>query len=89
MAKVLKVTAGRAHIRLEGDSAGGEIDLGKIEGIETGATADQTGAEIQVAILALTEAERVLISSEPTEGSKKVFKVYLNEDGDLVVISEE
>jgi len=55
----------------------------KLSGIEDNATADQTGAEIQTAVLALDDADRVLVGSEPTSGKKKVYGLVINASGNI------
>lgn len=60
----------------------------KLSGIEAGATADQTGAEVQTAILALTDADRVLVGSQPQTGEKKIYGIHRNAAGNLEMDSE-
>ena len=55
----------------------------KLTGIEAGATADQTGAEMQTAIMALADADRKLIGSEPVSGKKKVYGIVINAAGNI------
>ena len=55
----------------------------KLTGIEASATADQTGAEIQGSLLALADPVRLLISSEPQSGQKKIYKLHINASGNL------
>ena len=55
----------------------------KLSGIEAGATADQTGAEVQSAIIALADADRVLIGSVPLTGEKKVYGIHINASGNI------
>ncbi len=55
----------------------------KLSGIEAGATADQTGAEVQAAIIALADADRVLIGSVPLTGEKKVYSIHINAAGNI------
>ena len=80
--------------KLDGIAAGAQVnpaDLAaldstaatKLSGIEAGATADQTGAEVQTAILALADADRVLIGSEPVTGEYKIYGVHRNAAGVL------
>lgn len=55
----------------------------KLSSIEDSATADQTGAEIQTAVLALDDADRVLVGSEPLSGEKKVYGLHFNAAGNV------
>jgi len=55
----------------------------KLTGIEENATADQTGIEIQTAILGLDDGDRVLIGSEPQTGEKKVYGIHINAAGHI------
>lgn len=50
---------------------------------EDGATADQTGAEVQTAVLGLDDGDRVLVGSEPQTGEKKVYGVHINASGHI------
>ena len=55
----------------------------KLSGIEENATADQTGLEMQTAIVGLDDADRVLIGSEPQTGEKKVYGIHINAAGNI------
>lgn len=55
----------------------------KLSGIEEEATIDQTGEEIQGTLLALADPIRVLISSEPQSGQKKIYGLHVNTSGNL------
>lgn len=55
----------------------------KLSGIETGATADQTGTEMQTAILGLSDSVRKIVASEPTSGKKKVYGLVVNASGNI------
>lgn len=55
----------------------------KLSGIEDNASADQTGAEIRDAILALADAERKIIVSNPTSGQKATFRIAEHNDGTI------
>lgn len=55
----------------------------KLSGIEEDATADQTGTEMQTAIVGLADGDRVLIGSEPQTGEKKVYGVHINAAGNI------
>ena len=57
----------------------------KLTGIETGATADQTGAEVQTAILGLSDANRLLIKSDPAVGEFWVKNIQRDSTGKLDV----
>ncbi len=57
----------------------------KLTGIETGATADQTGAEVQTAILGLADADRLLIKTAPTTGEFRIVSVQRDATGKLDV----
>ena len=50
----------------------------KLTGIETGATADQTGAEIQTAIVGLADADRKVMVSNPLTGEFKIYGIHRN-----------
>lgn len=50
---------------------------------EDGATADQTGAEMQTAIVGLDDADRVLIGSEPLTGEKQIYGLHINASGNI------
>lgn len=53
----------------------------KLAGIEDGATADMTGAEIRDVIVALPEATRKLIITDPTTGQFKVLSIERDSAG--------
>jgi len=55
----------------------------KLTGIEDSATADQTGAEIQTAVLALADGDRVLVGSEPLSGEKRIYGIHINASGHI------
>ena len=56
---------------------------------EAGATADQTGLEMQTDIVGLADADRVLIGSEPLSGEKKIYGIHRNAAGSLELDSED
>ena len=60
----------------------------KLSGIEVGATADQTGLEMQEGILNLPDNEQVLVPSEIVGTSGKIVNIY-NDGADLIVVSME
>lgn len=55
----------------------------KLAGVEEGAKADQSGAEIRDAIVALGDTERKLVVTEPQPGEFKVIGVHRNAAGNL------
>jgi len=55
----------------------------KLSGIEAGATADQTGAEVQTAILGLSDSVRKLIKTSPTTGEFTVLNIQRDATGKL------
>ncbi len=57
----------------------------KLGTIETNATADQTGAEMRDAIVALTDATRKIIISSPVSTQFKVIAVQRDATGKLAV----
>ena len=80
--------------KLTGVEAGAEVnpaDLAaldpsqntKLNGIEEDATADQTGAEIRDAVVALGDTERKIVITEPQSGEFKVIGVHRNAAGNL------
>lgn len=50
---------------------------------ETGATLDQTGAEIRDSVVALGDTERKILITEPETGEMKVISVHRNAAGNL------
>jgi len=55
----------------------------KLSGVEDNATADQTGLEMQSAIVGLDDGDRVLVGSEPQTGEKKVYGIHINASGNI------
>jgi len=55
----------------------------KLTDIEDEATADQTGAEVRDAIVALGDTERKIVITEPQTGEFKVIGVHRNAAGNL------
>jgi hypothetical protein len=53
----------------------------KLAGIETGATADQTAAEVRDAIVGLSDDTRQIVISRPTTGQFKVYAIQKHSDG--------
>ena len=57
----------------------------KLTGIEASATADQTGAEIQTAVLGLADADRKLVKTDPQTGEFTVLAIQRDAAGKLDV----
>lgn len=55
----------------------------KLGTVESNATADQTGAEIQTSILALSDADRLLIKTDPATGEFYVLNLQRDAAGKL------
>lgn len=55
----------------------------KLSGVEANATADQSGAEIQNAILGLADADRRLIKTDPGTGEFYVLNLQRDANGKL------
>lgn len=55
----------------------------KLTGIEDSATADQTGAEVQTAVLGLSDADRKLIKTDPQTGEFTVLSIQRKASGNL------
>lgn len=55
----------------------------KLGGIEDNATADQTGAEVQTAVLGLSDADRKLIKTDPQAGEFTVLSIQRKSTGNL------
>lgn len=55
----------------------------KLTGIEDSATADQTGAEIQTAVMGLADATRKIMVSNPLTGEYKIYGVHRNAAGNI------
>ncbi|MBA7506208.1 hypothetical protein ES706_04889 [subsurface metagenome] len=55
----------------------------KLTGIEDEAKADQSGAEIRDAVIALGDTERKIVITEPQSGEFKVTGVHRNAAGNL------
>lgn len=80
--------------KLAGIDAGAEVnpaDLAaldpaqntKLNGIEEDATADQTGAEMRDAVVALADTERKILVTAPETGEFKVVDVHRNAAGNM------
>lgn len=61
----------------------------KLTGIEADAKDDQTGAEIQVAIMGLSDPERKIVASEPQSGEHKIYGIHRNAAGNIEYEHEE
>jgi hypothetical protein len=57
----------------------------KLSGVETGATADQTGLEVRDLIVGLTDADRKIVITDPTTGQYKVLAIHRDAAGKLEV----
>jgi hypothetical protein len=57
----------------------------KLGGVEAGATADQTGAEVRDLIVALSDADRKIVITDPTSGQYKVISVERDSAGKLKI----
>lgn len=60
-----------------------ETELTKLAGIEAGAEVNPSGLEMQTAIVAIADADRVLVGSEPVTGQKKVYGIAINASGNI------
>ena len=80
--------------KLSGIDAGAEVnpaDLAdldsaaatKLGGIEDGAKDDQTGAEMVTAIVAVPEADRQVVVTDPAATEHKIYAVHRNAAGEL------
>jgi len=61
----------------------------KLGTIEDSATADQTAAEVQAAILAQADADIGLMAVSASTGEKKVYAVHINASGNLEADNED
>ncbi len=89
-----------AATKLSGIATGAEVnpaDLAaldstqdtKLNGIDTGATVDQTGTEIQTAILSLADADRKLIKTDPQTDEFTVLAIQRDTNGKLDVTYDD
>lgn len=53
----------------------------KLTDIEDNAKDDQTGAEIQTAIVGLADADKKIVLSEPQSGEHKIYGIHRNAAG--------
>lgn len=98
---VAKVNAATADITRVGFTDLDKIDDGatnkgytatektKLGGVEAGATADQTGAEMRDAIVALADVDRKIVITEPTGGQFKVISLQRQADGKVGVAYDD
>ena len=63
------------------DEAYSSTEKTKLGTIEDSATADQTGAEVKDAIVALTDDDREIVISRPIAGQKKIYAIQTHSDG--------
>lgn len=61
----------------------------KLTNIAPNATIDQTGLEMQTAIVDLSDTDRVLIGSEPLSGEFKIYGLHKNAAGNLESDNED
>lgn len=59
--------------------------VAKLVSIEDGATADLTASEIRDLIVALADAERLIVITRPVSGKHKCIAMQRNADGKLEV----
>ena len=57
----------------------------KLSGIAEGAQPDQTGAEVRDLIVALSDADRKIVITDPTTGEYKVIAIHRDATGKLAV----
>ena len=55
----------------------------KLSGVEAGATADQTGAEVRDLVVALADADRKILITDPATGEFKVTSIRRNAAGNI------
>jgi len=84
-----KLTGVAENATVDQDEANIKTVFGWSTSPENGATADQTGAEVQTAIVGLADADRVLVGSEPQSGEKKIYGIHRNASGNLEMDSED
>ena len=58
-------------------------EASRLAGCDENAEVNPTGIQMQSTILALADADRVLIGSEPGVGEKKVYSVHINSSGNI------
>ena len=61
----------------------------KLAGVDAGAEVNPTALETQTAIVALPDADRVLVGSEPLTDEKKIYGIHRNAAGNLELDSED
>ena len=62
-----------------------DTEKSKLGGVEAGATADQTGAEMRDLIVALADTDRKIVITEPVTNEFKVLSVQRDATGKLKV----
>jgi len=83
------IEAGEISATELADEAYTNVEKAKLTGIEEGASADQTGAEIQTEILALADADRKLVKTDPQTGEFTVLAIQRDADGKLDIDYED
>ncbi len=58
-----------------------QAETTKLAGIETGATADQTGIEMRDLVVALADDTRQILITRPTTGQYRVYAIQKHTDG--------
>lgn len=61
----------------------------KLTGIEASATADQTGAEMRDSIVALADADRKIVITEPVTNEYKVISIQRDSTGKAKISYED
>ena len=77
------IVAGEVGATELADEAYTTTEKTKLTGIEASATGDQTGTEIQTAVLGLADADRKLIKTDPQAGEFTVISVQRKSTGKL------
>ncbi len=77
------ITPGEVGATELADEAYTTAEQTKLTGIESSATTDQTGTEVQTAILGLADADRKLIKTGPQTGEFTVLTVQRDAAGKL------
>jgi len=79
------IAAGEVGATELADEAYTTAEQTKLTGIEDSATADQTGAEVRDLIVALADADRKLVMTNPVAGEFKVVALQRDASGKLDV----
>ena len=77
------ITAGEVGATELADEAYSTTEKTKLTGIEDSATTDQTGTEVQTAILGLADADRKLIKTDPQTSEFTVLAIQRDATGKL------